>query len=617
MRNRLRKLKALIAAWLAGTCGVTFAQIVFVDANASVGLTHVNTYGQTFDFSDIRPPFTPSMGATMQRNMGNGAAVGDYDRDGDLDLYLLNQKGIANGLWRNDVAPEAIGFSQETSGSVVGDTGFGRVAFFADLDNDGWQDLLLVNDDRDGADYPPCRIYRNDHGRFADVSDGSGFAPPGVIKGGACLGDYDNDGLLDVYVTLWLFYGTDGPSVWEGYNRLYRNLGGFRFQDVTLDVGLGLLGRDSFSCAFADFDNDGDGDLYVAVDHSSDVYYRNDDGVFVDQTVAVGATHKGNDMGIAVADFDHDGDLDVYSTNITDPGTSSPIYGTGKFNTLLVNQIVETGTLAFVDEAAARGASDTAWGWGAEWFDADNDGDLDLYAVNGFEQWIKGTNPFHPLLHTPAVLLENDGTGHYTPTVSCGAEIVYDSRGAIAFDYDADGDNDLLISNVNQPTILLENRTSGAGHWLGVRLFGGCGVNVDAVGARVIAQVAATTYTHEVIAGGSYLSGRSLEAHFGLGNPAVVDVLTIHWPDGKDTVLKDLPSDRMVTIHKTPGDYDFSGTIDLRDFAAYQRCLASASVVISPLCEALDLDQSGSLDRDDYHGWRQLLDGPAVSVCTP
>jgi len=604
---------------MALTCTgrVATAQINFVQANSSIGLAHANTYGLTFEFADIKPPFTPSMGATMQRNLGNGAAVGDYDRDGDLDLYLLNQMGIANGLWRNDVNPGHLGFTDVTVEAGVGDTGFGKVAVFADLDNDGWQDLLLVNDDRDGFAYPTCRIYRNDHGSFTDVTDGSGFAPAGVIKGGTCLGDYDNDGLLDVYVTLWLFYGTQGPSVWPGYNRLYRNLGDFKFQDVTLDVGLGMLGRDSFSCAFADFDNDGDSDLYVAIDHSSDAYYRNDGGAFTDQTIAVGATHKGNDMGIAVADFDHDGDLDIYSTNITDPGTSTPIYGTGKFNTLLVNQLVETGIFSLVDEAAARGVSDTAWGWGTEWIDADNDGDLDLYAVNGFEQWIKGTNPFHPLLDTPAVLFENDGTGHFTPTSASGAEIVYDSRTAIAFDYDADGDRDLLVSNINEPTILLENRTVGVGHWLEVRLFGGCGTNVDAIGSRIIAQVGDVTYLHEVMAAGSYLSGRPLEVHFGLGGATVIDTLTVRWPDGTETARTQLPADQMVTIHKTPGDYDFSDHIDLADFAAFQNCVGSGGAVPPPLCLAFDLDDSMSLGSADFGDWVPHMLGPDIVVCGP
>lgn len=553
-------LAAVSVVW----CRPAVAQISFVEVQGDVGLTHVNSYGPTFDFTDTVSPSLRTVVATMQRNMGNGAAVGDYDRDGDLDVYLLNQLGTPNSLWRNDLGPFGSTFVKVDADVLPDDTGLGKAAMFADLDNDGWQDLLLINDDETDADYPHCKLYRNNHGAFTDVTEGSGFSPESLIKGSVCAGDYDGDGLLDVYVTFWLFYGPEGPALWPGYNRLYHNLGDFHFEDVTLDVGLGTLGRDSFTCVFADFDNDGDSDLYVAVDHSSDAYYRNDGGVFTDQTLAVGATHKGNDMGIAVADFDGDGDLDVYSTNITDPGTSGAHFGTGTYNTLLINQTVETGTLSFVDEALARGVADTGWGWGTEWIDADNDGDLDLYAVNGFDQWIAGSDPFHTLLNSPAVLFENDGIGNFTRTVGSGADVVGDSRAAIAFDYDRDGDRDLLVANINEPTILLENQTPSPGHWLDVELFGGCGVNVDGVGARIHVTTGQHLQMHEVIAGGSYLSGRPFEQHFGLGSATSVDELRVDWPDHTLTVLTDVPADRHVLLHKTPGDYDFSGTIDPR-----------------------------------------------------
>lgn len=611
----MRSLGRLAGVAAVGLMGSTAAaQLRFASVASECALLHSGEYGQTFAFTDQQdPPISAALMRVMQRNMGNGAAIGDYDNDGDLDVYLLGPWGRPNVLYRNDHGPGACNFSNVTDAVGLGDVGFGRVAHFADLDNDGWQDLLLVNDDEATGLYPACTIYRNIDGTFLNVTDGSGFAPYGHLKGGACLGDYDGDGLLDIYITHWLFYRQAGPAVFEGHNRLYRNLGGFRFEDVTQAVGLGILNRDSFSCVLADFDNDGDPDLYVVVDHSSDVYYRNDGGFFVDDTQAVGARHTGNDMGVAVADFDHDGDLDIYNTNITDPTGQ---FGTTQYNTLLVNQVVETGTLFFVDEAHQRGVKDTAWGWGVEFVDVENDGDLDLFAVNGFEEFIRGVGgPGHPLLDTPAVLFINDGAGYFTRSSGTGAEVGSDARAAIAFDFDRDGDQDFLVTNVNQPTMLLENRTDSVGRWLDVDLIGGCGVNADAIGSRIHVTVGGKTFMQELMVGGSYLSGRPHEAHFGLGDAVVVDELRIVWSDGASRVLSAVPADQRIIIHRLPGDGDLSGTIDLRDYAVLQRCFSDGPGTLGdPRCSALDFDLNHRIDLNDLSTLNDRLSGPAV-VC--
>ncbi len=577
----------------------TRGQIEFVQVQSSVGLNHNVLYGPPFDFA-ADPTEMAQMKRVMQRNMGNGAAVGDYDNDGDPDIYVLGQSGSANRLYRNDLVGAGRKFTNIAAIAGVADTGFSRTAQFADLDNDGWDDLILINDDLQGGTHSPSRIYRNDaNGWFTDVTAASNFAPTGLIKGGMCLGDYDADGLLDIYVTLWLMELGEGNPAFAGHNHLYRNLGNFNFQDVTVSSGLGLLQRDSFSCVFADFDNDSDADLYVALDHTSDAYYRNNgDGTFTDGTAAVGATHTGNDMGISVFDFDNDGDLDIYSTNITDP---SGQFGTTQFNTLLVNQLEETASLTFVDQAVARGVQNTYWGWGTEFVDADNDGDLDLYAVNGFDEFV---TPFgSPLVDTPEVLFVNDGSGHYSRSSGTGADFIGDARAAIALDYNLDGRQDLLVTSILDPLRLLENQTSdpdAPGHWLTVQVVGLCGNNADAVGARIYVQ-GSVTQMREVIAGGSYLSGRPFEQHFGLGAGNFIESLRAVFPDGTEFSEGPLLGDRRVAVlhvsQSKPAKMLLSR--DLRDVARFQRCMnASTGGTCSTFND--NGNQDGIIDTADW-----------------
>ncbi len=592
-----------------------FAQIQFVQVQSPTGLNVSVMYGPTFDFSSS-PPQVAQVKRVNQRNMGQGAAVGDYDNDGDFDLYILRQSGFSNRLYRNDLIGGARVFTDVSAAAGVGDLGLSRTAQFVDLNNDGWDDLILLNDDLQNGPYPSSKIFRNNgDGTFTDVTAASNFLPFGLLKGGMCLGDYDGDGLLDIYVGLWLMEVGSGTPGFPGRNYLYRNLGDFQFEDVTFSSGVGLLQRDSFSCVFADFDNDGDSDLYVAVDHTSDAYYRNNgDGTFTDATVAVGATHSGNDMGLAVFDFDNDGDLDVYTTNITDP---SHIFGTTQYNTLLMNQLEQTGTLTFVDEAAARGVRDTYWGWGTEFFDADNDADLDLYAVNGFDEFV---TPFgSPLVDTPEVLFINDGTGQYSRSTGTGADFVADARSAIAFDYNLDGREDVLVTNIIDPLVLLENRTPQK-NWLSIELVGLCGDNTNAVGGRVYLTAGGKTQMREVLAGGSYLSGRPFEQHFGLGNADGVEQILVVFPDGSELIRKNPPIvNRRVSAYHATGDVPGRLVVsrNLKDMAAFQRCMGK-SYDSGSECEPLDTDanQDGVIDLLDLVDFVMALDW-TLPGCVP
>jgi len=574
----------LLVARLSFAATAAAQEIVLQDVASDVGLVFSNTLGPAF--AETEPTL-----ALTQRHTGNGAAVGDADGDGDLDVYLLGGLGHPNAFFRNQLVETGTATFVEVSAPALEDLGLSRTAHFADLDGDGDQDLILINDDAgDDPDghpiYPPSKVLRNlGGGTFEDATPGSGFRVPGYLKGGAALGDVDRDGLIDIYVTNWGGYGfaltdpvcvsagmstpfCDGVPDLPGSNRLLRNLGGFQFSDITeAGSGLGVLARDGFAAVFADFEGDAYLDLLVAVDFTSDEFYRNESGSFANATLEVGVTHAGDDMGLDCADFDDDGDLDCYSTNIT--GVPAAPH---KFNVFYENDDNGTGSLHFTDTASSRGLEDTDWGWGVSFVDLENDGDLDIVAATGTDALI-GLGP--PIRRTPGVLFVNDGTGHFTRDVF-GAED--DSRALVTFDFDRDGDQDILITNVDEPARLFENRTSQQGHWFDVDLGS---VDAVAIGAIVTARVGTWTQRRDVLAGRSFLSGTPPETHFGLGMADRVDELRIRWANGTEWTETDVAADQLVRFRTCQSDIecndDDACTIDRCD-PSIRRCVRSPTL---------------------------------------
>jgi hypothetical protein len=509
-----------------------------VNVAPNVGLDFRGSYGTT----DLPAPLNPM----MMRNLGNGAAVGDYDADTDLDVFLLGQSGLPDRLFRNELVPTGTAhFTDATESAGLGDTGSSRVAHFADLNGDGTLDLLLVNDtDPDGM-LGPSRVYRGEgDGTFTDVTRRSGFAPIGYIVGGATLADPDRDGDLDVYLSYWTQELGGDPArmshrgAYPAENVFYRNNGDFRFSDVTSKSGLSGVRMDTFTAVFQDFDGDEDLDLFVAVDHQPDLYYEKVGRLKWDnRSDEVGATHKGNDMGIAVADLGNDGQLDLYSTNITDP---TDAFGTGSGNVLLVARQGRDGSLEFEDRAADMGITDTGWGWGTAFLDIDLDADLDLYAVQGMDEFVAEQSI--PVRDATAKLFLDDGSGAFNAAPDSGCQVPGDQRAVIPFDYDRDGDQDLLVTQVNKEVVLLENRQDG-GRSITVDLAAG---GAAAAGARITAVCGDRTVTQVVLAGGSYLSGPPMEAVFGLGDAAQADEVRVSWANGRETVLRNVAAGSVV-----------------------------------------------------------------------
>lgn len=532
----------LVAAGLVLTRPTVAAPGLCQNVALERGLTYRAAYGTT--------PFAlDPMSAMMLRNMGNGAAVADVFDDGSLSVLLLGQIGHPNRLFRNMLTSTGrADFVDVTETSGLTNKGGSRAAAFADLDNDGQLDLIVMNDWDGNEAGSPSKIYRNaGDGSFADVTDGSGFVPVGYLVGGLSLADYNRDGRLDVYVTYWTMElggdpGREAMSIkgrFPGQNRLYENLGGFRFKDVTSDVHLGQITADSFSSVFADFTGDGWPDLYVALDHRADLFYENVEGSFRLASEAYGVGHVGNDMGIAVADLGSDGALDLYVTNITDPNEE---FGTGAGNTLLIGERAGDGALTYKDNATRMGVDDTGWGWGTAFTDMDLDGQLDLYVAQGMQEYIAQQSP--ELRNQKARLFLGASDGKFASAVNNGCDLPGDQRSVIPLDYDRDGGPDLLVTQMAYSALLLENQTAGR-HWLTVDL---SRAGAQAAGARVTVDIGGVRTTQVSLLGGSYLAGMPQELYFGLGQAVAADAVTVTWADGTTSDLGRTLADQVVRV---------------------------------------------------------------------
>ncbi|MEI8082958.1 MAG: CRTAC1 family protein, partial [Actinomycetes bacterium] len=476
--------------------------IACADVTASVGIAFRGDLGDVvIDGND--------MAVLLQGNTGNGVAAGDYDRDGNVDLYLLGQAGHESRLYHNDHSATHEGFTDVTQAAGLGGFTGSRAAQFVDLNNDGLLDLVAANDAKEGVKLQPSRIYQNlGDGTFKDVTPGSGFLPIGSMVGGLGIADYNRDGLPDIYVTYWV--GRQWESENSGSrNLLFKNLGGFRFEDVTDQTGVGLS-TGSFQPIFADLNGDAWPDLYVATDGAPETLFLNDHGTFRDATAESGlAVAVRSGMGVALADFEGTGIPSLYITSISDPEKK---FG-GAPNGLLRPRLRPGGGITYVDDAPAAGVRDAGWGWGTVITDLNLDGNADLFVAQGMDAVTRFVSL--TLLNDRAHVYEGTGAGTFIPSTNNGCDITGDQRAAIAFDYNRDGRPDLFVTQVNQDFKLLENRSDPRGHWLTVVAEPTVGHTI--VGARVTVIAGGHRWVKQLIGGDSYLSGSPNEAYFGLG----------------------------------------------------------------------------------------------------
>ena len=538
---------------------VTTGPVIFEDVSEKAGLTHwTHTMG------------TPAKTYIIETK-GSGVGLIDYDRDGWLDIYMVNGS-TQDALTGKTTPPHAALFHNNHDGTftdvaakagVTNDRwGFGVA--IADYDNDGWPDIFVSN-------FGGNRLYHNNHdGTFTDVA-----AKAGVVLGnwssGATWGDYDGDGRLDLFVAGYLHWDWNhlpqssdqnafctfrgekvacGPRGLEGEpDHLFHNNGDGTFTDVSVKAGVSDPSKYyGLGAVFADINNDGKPDLLVGNDSTPNYLYLNKgDGTFEDVSYDSGfaldqAGRETASMGIAVGDYQNNGLLDVFNTTFSDD--YKPLYhNDGDANMTDISDQTGLGeiTVPFLS-------------WGDAFFDYDNDGWKDLMMSDGHvypqaDQYNWGTS-----WKERPMLFHNLQGKRFEPVPAVegsGLADVIAGRGMAVGDLFNDGKMDVVINVMDGHPVLLRNVSSDHHHWLEMQLVGKA--PRDAVGAVVYLTANGMRQREDVLSGGSYLSSNDQRPHFGLGQATTVDKLEVYWPDGSVEDFAVPGVDRILTLTEGTG----------------------------------------------------------------
>ena len=511
--------------------------------------------------------------------IGSGCALVDYNNDGKLDIYLVNATSLeqsladstspkksTNALYQNNGDGE---FFDVSNLAGVDLSGYGTGIVAGDYNNDGFIDLYLTN-------FGPNVLYQNNgDGTFSDVTSFAMVVQSGWSSGSA-FGDYDNDGDLDLYVSSYCdfkinqhqkCYVTDvlggkkhvycpGEQFSGQADTLYRNNSDGTFSDVTKSTGVyNPIGR-GMSPLWADYDDDGDIDLFVANDATENFLYQNNgDGTFKNVAWETGIASDSNGelqgcMGLDLADYDNDGDFDLIMTNFQNqPNVFYRNEGNGFFED--------------ISFSVGFGYSLPYVSWGVGFFDFNNDGLKDLFIANGhLEDLITELETGINYAQTNDFLINNGKSGFIRATDNLTLTDLQASRGAAFGDYDNDGDIDILVTNEHARPNLLRNDTQTNNHWLMVKVIGTCppfGSNRDGIGAKVKLTVSLVdqikTYVSEVRSGSSYMSQNDLRVHFGLG-PDVrrINLLEIIWPSGTVDRIRNVALNSLIQVKEGEGN---------------------------------------------------------------
>ena len=517
---------------------------------------------------------------------GSGVAAEDIDQDGQVDILLLGGRGnrlyrnLGNGMFEDITASAGIDYRRQGDKQP----GEPRQPLIADFDNDGLPDILItyVNDDH--------RLYRGlGKGRFEDVTVTAQLGGRGLVGGPATTFDYDKDGLLDVYIT---YFGNYLRGVLPTLqrrnrnglpNRLFRNLGNMRFEDVTESAGVADIGWGQ-AVLHTDLDGNGWQDLIVGNDFGLNAYYLNrGDGTFQEVSKEIGTDKPSYTMSISATDLNRDLLPDIYISNIVvmnkDEKYVLPNENTQmKFdikklahlqvmeaNDLFMSSRLDNAPIHYtLSQDVGRGYSSTGWAWDADFFDADHDGDDDLYVLNGMNEFnvyssknpyfmdaddLENRQAFLPVSTEEAnVFFLNRGGKLENHSKQSGLDLLGNSRSAAYFDLEGDGDLDIVLLNYHGPATLYRNNLDQPDrHWIKLKLVGDPNqrVNRDAIGAVVVFELPDGTMIRREIHGSTgYMSVHPKTVHAGIGNATSVDVQIV-WPNGQTQSLDGLVADQV------------------------------------------------------------------------
>jgi enediyne biosynthesis protein E4 len=500
------------------------------------------------------------------QQMSGGVALFDCDNDGKLDIAVVNDSTLdhyrnAGGdpmvtLYHQDAG---FTFSDITKSAGLSHRGWSMGIAVGDYDNDGLLDLYVTG-------YNGNVLYHNLGGcKFEDVTTKSGLSVGGFSTG-AAWADYDRDGHVDLFVSRYIHTDVDklgaittnykGLAVeapWGMHGEsdfLFHNRGDGTFEDVSKKAGVNdPEGRLGLGAVWGDYDNDGWPDLYVANDTEPNYLYRNKhDGTFEDIALLSGAAVSGEgkalgSMGVDFGDFDRDGRLDITVTTFAyQPVELHRNVSADEFSDVTWTAKTGQPTFRFVK-------------WGTGFVDFDNDGLLDLFVANGHIYTAIDTLPGEPAYKEPILLFRNTGKQTFEEiagTAGLNDSALQSRRGAAFGDLNNDGLIDAVVFNQNGPPSIFLNDTKASGHRILFKLEGTTS-NRAAIGARVTVYAGGIARIAEVRAGGSYISQNDLRLHFGLGLETRISKVEITWPNGKREELKDLAADAIYTIGEGKG----------------------------------------------------------------
>lgn len=496
----------------------------------------------------------------LPETVGAGCVFFDYDNDGWMDIYLVNSgasdfftpgKPLKNALYHNnhdgtftDVADKA---------GVAGGT-FGMGAAAGDYDGDGRVDLYVTSYGRN------ILYHNNGNGTFTDVTEKAGVAAPGWSTCAVWF-DYDKDGKLDLFVSSFVDYNKETscgnnrlglkfyciPRIFKPRpSHLFRNNGNGTFTDISEKSGIRRSPGKSFGVVATDVNNDGWTDLFVANDTMPNFLFINKaNGTFEEVGLQSGVAFSDNGsprsgMGVDATDFDGDGWQDLFVANIDQ-----------ELFSLYRNQ----KDLTFTDEPGEIGpATRLLSGWGLKFFDYNNDGYPDLFLANGHPDDMVEKMTTRVKYKEPILMFENLGTKFTDVSARSGSVFSnsFPARGLTVGDYDNDGDLDVLISNNGQAPILLRNDGGNRKNWVGLQLVA-TKSNPGAVGAVISWQVGTRKFSRLKTTGGSYLASHDPREILGAGLGGKIESVEIRWPTGKSDKLTNVPMNSYVTVVEGEG----------------------------------------------------------------